>query len=90
MLADDLPDATNTVTLDETEVDSNGIAAAKVTYSLSENSKKMLNHAARKATEALEAAGASEVLVPPPGNMAHLMGTARMGTNEKNSRNNFV
>ncbi len=85
VLADDLPDATNTVTLDESEVDSNGIAAAKVTYSLSENSKKMLDHAAEKAKEALDAAGAKEVIVPPPRNMAHLMGTARMGTNEKNS-----
>jgi choline dehydrogenase-like flavoprotein len=45
----------------------------------------MLDHAAKKATEVLEVAGASEVVVPPPGNMAHLMGTARMGTGEKNS-----
>jgi len=93
VLADDLPEETNTVELDNEAVDSNGIAAAKVTYSLSENSKRMLAHAAQKATEVLEAAGAKKVIVPPPGNMAHLMGTARMGTNEKNSvvdKNNKV
>jgi len=85
VLADDLPEETNTVTLDDKEVDSNGIAAAKVTYSLSENTKNMLEHATKKATEALEAAGAKRVIIPPNRNSAHLMGTARMGTNEKNS-----
>jgi len=93
VVADDLPEETNTVTLDDKEVDSNGIAAAKVTYSLSENSKKMLDHAVEKSTEVLMAAGAKNVIVPPPTNLAHLMGTARMGTNEKNSvvdKNNKV
>ena len=45
----------------------------------------MLDHATQKATEALVAAGANDVVVPPPTNAAHLMGTARMGTSEKNS-----
>ena len=93
VVADDLPEETNTVTLDDKEVDSNGISAAKVTYSLSENSKKMLEHAIEKSTEVLMAAGAKDVIVPPPTNLAHLMGTARMGTNEKNSvvdKNNKV
>ncbi len=85
VLADDLPEETNTVELDEEAVDSNGIAAAKVTYSLSENSKNMLDHATKRVTEVLEAAGAREVVVPPPNNMAHLMGTARMGNDPKNS-----
>ena len=84
---------TNTVELDEEAVDSNGIAAAKVTYSRSDNSNKILDHATQKATEVLAAAGAKRVVVPKPRNMAHLMGTARMGTNEKNSvvdKNNKV
>jgi choline dehydrogenase-like flavoprotein len=85
VLADDLPEESNRVELDENEVDSNGIAAAKVTYSLSENSQKMLDHATQKATEALVAAGANDIVVPPSTNAAHLMGTARMGTSEKNS-----
>lgn len=93
VVADDLPEESNTVTLDESTVDSNGIAAAKVTYSLSENSQKMLAHAAERSKEILTAAGAKEVIVPPPTNLAHLMGTVRMGTNEKNSvvdKNNKV
>ena len=85
VVADDLPEESNRVTLDEKEVDSNGIAAAKVTYSLSDNSKKMLAHAAERSTEVLMAAGAKDVIVPPPANLAHLMGTARMGTSDKNS-----
>jgi choline dehydrogenase-like flavoprotein len=93
VVADDLPEETNTVTLDEKKVDSNGIPAAKVTYSLSENSKKMLAHAVDRSTEVLVAAGAKKVNVPPPTNLAHLMGTARMGTHENNSvvdKNNKV
>ncbi|WP_242086556.1 GMC family oxidoreductase [Aestuariivivens sediminis] len=85
VLVDDLPEPGNTVALDDTVVDSNGIAAAKVTYALSENSKNMLAHAAERATELLEAAGATSVHVPPPSNMAHLMGTVRMGTTERHS-----
>ena len=93
VVADDLPEETNRVTLDDSKVDSNGIAAAKVTYSLSENSKKMLAHAVEKSTAVLMASGAKDVIVPPATNLAHLMGTARMGTNENNSvvdKNNKV
>ena len=53
----------------------------------------MLHHAVEKSTEVLMAAGAKEVIVPPATNLAHLMGTARMGTREKNSvveKNNKV
>ena len=58
-----------------------------------ENSKKMLEHAVEKSTEVLEASGAKKVIVPPSTNLAHLMGTARMGTDESNSvvdKNNKV
>ena len=85
VLVDDIPEPTNTVELDDNIVDSNGIAAAKVTYSLSENSKRILEHAAESATQLLEAAGAKKITVPAPSNMAHLMGTVRMGTSEGNS-----
>ena len=43
----------------------------------------MPKHTSKKAIEVLDAAGAKEVVVPPSSNMAHLRGTARMGTNEK-------
>ena len=53
----------------------------KITYRMSENSLKMMSHARERATEALEASGAREVLVNPLLRPAgwHLMGTARMG-----------
>lgn len=39
----------------------------------------MLDHGAERAREVLKAAGAIEILDPGNSNMAHLMGTARMG-----------
>lgn len=81
---DDLPDPNNRVELSNEKTDSNGIAAAKVTYSLSENSKKLLEHARQRIIEGLEAAGANSIQTPIA-NGAHLMGTARMGVDPKKS-----
>ena len=81
---DDLPEEGNRVELSNEKTDSNGIAAAKVTYSLSENSKKQLEHARQKITEGLEASGA-KLINTPTSNGGHLMGTARMGTDSKRS-----
>ena len=81
VIGDDLPDPHNQVTLDPDLADSDGIPAPRVTYKMSDNSLKMLNHGIDRATEVLEAAGAHEVLVNPLLKPAgwHLMGTARMG-----------
>ena len=82
VICEDLPEECNRVTLDPELVDSDGIPAPKVTYRLSENSRRMLDHAVARGTEVLEAAGAKETRaeapLPPAG--WHLMGTARMGT----------
>jgi len=81
-IGEDLPELHNTVTLDPDLTDSDGIPAPKVTYKMSENSLKMMDHALARGTEALEAAGAQEVMANPllrPSGW-HLMGTARMGT----------
>jgi choline dehydrogenase-like flavoprotein len=80
-ICEDLPEAHNRVTLDPTLVDSNGIPAPKITYKLSDNSRRMLDHAVARATEALRAAGAYEVASETPLAVGgwHLMGTARMG-----------
>jgi choline dehydrogenase-like flavoprotein len=68
-------------------VDSNGIPAPKINYRLSENSKRMMDHAVGKATEALQAAGAFQI--DPGGHAAgtgwHHMGTARMGKDPETS-----
>ncbi|HXI17643.1 MAG TPA: GMC family oxidoreductase, partial [Chloroflexota bacterium] len=70
-----------TVTLSPTLVDSHGIPAPKITYTLSENSRRALEFGVDRATQLLEAAGAHTVLRDPLVRDSgwHLMGTARMG-----------
>jgi len=86
-ITEDLPDESNTVTLDPDLKDSHGIPAPKITYRLSENSRKMLAHGVDRATEAFTAAGAVETVADPLLRAAgwHLMGTARMGRDPKTS-----
>jgi len=81
VISDDLPEEHNTVTLDPELTDSDGIPAPKVTYTQSENNKKLLAFGEAKAEEVLKASGAawtaSTSAVRKTG--WHLMGTARMG-----------
>ena len=86
VIGEDLPDEANRVELDPTAKDSNGIPAARVVYSLSENTKKLLEHGALRARELLEAAGATGIEAAEPyAWTSHFMGTARMGTDPKTS-----
>ena len=87
IIVEDLPELHNSVTLDDSLVDSNGIPAPKINYKLSENSKKMLIHGLTKGKEVMQAAGSSDNFgFGPVRNTGwHLMGTARMGTDPKNS-----
>ncbi len=87
VLVDDLPERHNTVTLSPALVDGHGIPAPKITYTLSENSKRALTFGAERAAELLEAAGARTVLrdVQARDSGWHLMGTARMGTDPETS-----
>lgn len=86
-VCEDLPEECNTVTLDPELTDSNGIPAPKITYRVSENSRKMLAHGLARGREAMEAAGAKEIvevdLLRPAG--WHLLGTARMGNDPETS-----
>jgi choline dehydrogenase-like flavoprotein len=86
-ICEDLPEEHNRVTLDPDRVDSNGIPAPRVSYTLSSNSRKMLDFGIARATEVLEAAGAERVISDSPLTLAgwHLMGTARMGTDPERS-----
>ena len=61
--------------------------APRVSYTLSENSRRMLDHGIARAREALEAAGAHAVAFNPLLRAGgwHLMGTARMGTDPATS-----
>ncbi len=87
IICEDLPEEHNTVTLDPALKDADGIPAPKITYRLSDNSLKMLDHAVARGKEVLEAAGAVETdaLSPLPPAGWHLMGTARMGTDSARS-----
>ena len=87
LICEDLPEPENRVTLDPELVDADGIPAPRIEYALSDNSRKMLDHAVARGSEVLRAAGAidtwSEAPLPPAG--WHLMGTARMGTDPATS-----
>lgn len=87
VICEDLPEHHNTVTLDPELKDSDGIPAPKINYSLSENSRKMMDHGLAKGRQVLQAAGASQILADGPIRSAgwHLLGTARMGNDPENS-----
>lgn len=86
-ICEDLPEEHNTVTLDPRIKDAHGIPAPKMTYSISDNSQKMLDFAVARATETLRAAGATDVIIESPlaSGGWHLMGTARMGKDPQTS-----
>lgn len=86
VMAEDLPEETNRVELDAETKDSSLIPAPRVNYTFSENSIKMLEHGARAARQVLDAAGAVQIRdTGAPNVFAHLMGTARMGTDARRS-----
>ncbi len=81
VIGEDLPELHNQVALDDELTDSSGIPAPKISYTLSENSRRMMEHGIGTASEALRAAGAHTVTHNPLLRQAgwHLLGTARMG-----------
>lgn len=80
-VCEDLPEEHNRVTIDPDLKDSNGIPAPKISYTLSENTKQMMDHGIARATEILTTAGAKDIMSEAPIRYGgwHLMGTARMG-----------
>ncbi len=86
-ICEDLPEEHNTVTLDPELTDAHGISAPKIDYTLSANSLKMLKFSVERATEVLQAAGATDVYHQAPTAQGgwHLMGTARMGSDPSRS-----
>lgn len=81
VITEDLPEPHNTVTLDANLTDQHGIAAPKINYTLSDNTRKMLTHGLDRGKEVMRAAGARKVTGFGPVRHTgwHLMGTARMG-----------
>ena len=87
IMSEDLPEEHNMVTLDSEMTDSDGIPAPKINYTVSENTAKMLEHGVARATEIMEAAGATKVFSSTLRRNAgwHLLGTARMGEDSETS-----
>src|SRR5206468_1632250 len=79
---EDLPEEHNRVTLDPVLKDSHGIPAPKIDYTISENTRRMMDHGIARGREILEAAGATDLCInnPIPWGGWHLLGTARLGT----------
>ena len=86
VVAEDLPDARNRVALTE-GVAADGLPNVRVEYTLSENSRRVLDFGLDRAEEMLHAAGAYRVARVPLAPLTgwHLLGTARMGSDPATS-----
>lgn len=84
LIGEDLPQATNRITLHETEKDQHGLSVANVHYLEHENTRKMRRHAwdsAKKIHKAVGAVKSFEMGQSIPA--THNLGTARMSENPK-------
>ncbi len=87
IICEDFPDKKNYLELDHKNKDISGMPGIKVNYTISDNTKKMLSHGINKCKEVLKTAGAVRIrsFGPVRDTGWHIMGTARMGLNKKNS-----
>lgn len=85
--AEDLPEPDNRIVLSDRLADSDGVPAPRMVYSVSDNTKRLLEFGMDRAEEALREAGAVSTTRTPLKTEAgfHLMGTARMGTDPETS-----
>ena len=85
--AEDLPEEHNRVLLDPDSTDDFGFPAARIEYTLSDNTVRMLEFNTARAVEAAEAAGAVETMVSEvwPTGIGHVLGTTRMGHDPRTS-----
>lgn len=82
LLGEILPWEDNRVELAD-ETDRHGLPVAKITFSLKENDKKLIEFGRNKVMDIMWAAGADEVVQEP--RYAHLIGGARMGSDPRTS-----
>jgi choline dehydrogenase-like flavoprotein len=85
ILCEDLPEEANRVELSASAWDSSGIAAPKITYRLSDNTRAMIEWQLAHAEESLRTAGAWRVDSTRGLPNGHFMGTARMGDDPASS-----
>tara|TARA_B100000927_G_scaffold158921_1_gene128034 strand:- start:709 stop:1371 length:663 start_codon:yes stop_codon:yes gene_type:complete len=90
IIAEDLPEETNFISLDKNNRDSDGLPGVSINYNVSQNSRKILDFALKRTKEVLDEAGAEYLYENPLMRYAgwHLMGTAKMGLDSKNSVTN--
>jgi choline dehydrogenase-like flavoprotein len=86
VLAEDLPEAHNRVSLTRTE-EPDGLPGVKVDYRMAERAQKSLDFGLARAEEVLLAAGAYRTIRVSPAALTgwHLLGTARMGDDPETS-----
>lgn len=86
VLAEDLPETDNRVSLTNTE-ERDGLPGVKIDYRISERAQKSLDFGLARAEEVLKAAGAYRTVRVSPAPLTgwHLLGTARMGSDAKTS-----
>ena len=86
VMPEDLPEEHNRITLDATLQDSDGLPAPKVSYTISENTRRLVDWNLARSLEAHEAAGATKAWVTSRNNPSwHNMGTAVMGDDPRTS-----
>ena len=87
IICEDLPDPANRVELDERNPDAHGDPGVRVSYTLGDNTRKMMTHGMSRAREVMSAAGAQRVYAHGPVRNSgwHVMGTARMGHDPRTS-----
>lgn len=87
VVVEDTPSDDSFLKLDNSALDSAGVPGVKVSYALSQNSKRLLSHGVKSARRVLEEAGAASVtsFAPLADTGWHTVGTARMGASPKSA-----
>jgi choline dehydrogenase-like flavoprotein len=87
IICEDLPERENRLELDESRKDRFGDPGVKIHYRLHDNTRKMMIHGMSRAREIMSEAGALRSYAHGPVRNTgwHLLGTARMGNDPKDS-----
>jgi len=86
IMPEDLPDESNYVTLDPELKDSDGLPAAKIYYTTSENTKRLVEFNLQRSVESHLAAGATKAWITNRANPSgHIIGTTMMGDDPESS-----
>jgi len=87
VITEDLPEESNCIQLDNTNVNQYGEPGVSINYKLSENTKNMLTHGLSKGRLLMKESGAykSFAFGPVRSTGWHIMGTCKMGNDPQNS-----